>query len=84
MGKLRFTPELLRIRKTMIAISSKDGWTAWTGGDRPVNADDEVCAILASGARTDVVLARKLDWKHWGSGNDIASYKVIHPAERCL
>ncbi|WP_210669132.1 hypothetical protein [Pseudomonas protegens] len=84
MGKLKFTPELLRIRQTMIAISSKEGWVAWDGGDCPLNADDEICAILASGAKTDLVLARHLDWKHWGSGNDIASYKVIHPAEKSL
>lgn len=77
MTKFRASKKLRRICQTLRAMSSPDGWTKWSGGKCPVQPNDKVGALLVSGAKTGVVIARDLDWKHWGSGNDIAAYKVI-------
>ena len=58
------------------------GWTVWSGGQCPVDANAFVNVKLRDGITLECMLAGKLNWFNRSYDADIVAYAVCHPAEQ--
>lgn len=62
-------------------VEIPEGFTPWSGGERPIGSHDWVELLLRNGVRLDGELF-EFDWAHAGSEGDIIAYRLVEAEEK--